>query len=840
MSLQTSGGSSGITLTLTGIKALSGWFRITAPSATAKTWWRWSDETVQDKQNHMLRTNTAITANNYVKMQSTPGTLSNNDLGAGFSNVWVHLYAFDDAAGNTKIGIRLDRTVTHTTFTKTYTTPSDMNSFSALFDGANGVDFSDANSRVSALMAWSTPPSETILARQAYSKGPLVTSGLVSLLRCNLGDTIGTDQSGAGNNWTLTGSGGLSLVQEEPFDLIGQPETRQPPPESRRGFIFVPRQYVADAGSVHVLRPIAATPVGTSWQVQEAQPQRRLPAIGEPAERPQQAITALAVGTSWQAPPADVVVRRRAPIEVPALPIAPAASMPALTWISHSPMLLRSLAGTDGGAGGISPLNPTFWFPDVPDRGVRRRISFEAPGAFLHPLAPGQALYFDASWVARRRPTLDGGSGFGERPLFLQGLAWTRQEDRPVARRVQYEDRSALALAGLGAQDLSWALQALHGARFRPSLGGQDVQALLPAFQAQAPSWLPQPADVVRRDVKPEDRGSGPLLTAMAQVQDLSWAIQGADPARRRSVIQDPSMVPVGTAVVLSPWGWIPEAEPARKGRKVVDPTPVSALIPPAIFTAMPWGWLPEGPARPAPRVVRSELASWLVQPLSATPVTSWFPDVSDRPARGRRVADLEQALALHPLAPSSASWYPGVPDLVFRRSPARAADQAPILPGLVAPWGWAVDPGLRRLARRHDGGFSALVDVPVQAGLDWLVDQAQVVAARQRRAGEAVTPIQALAALSPTSWFPWSRDVVAPRPRPQGVEELALLPVVLVPLSAISWLAHDPGRAAPRVLMVLDWAAMPLSAGEAPRVPSLRYALFPALSTMLVAWEDD
>jgi hypothetical protein len=221
MSLETNGTSSGIVLTHTGIKAILLWVRLTSPSATAKTWCRWSDETVQDKQNHVLRTNTAVTTNNYLRMQSTPGTQTNSDLGAGYTGVWANMWGIDDGAGLMTIGLRLENVGTYTTFTKSYTTPSDVNSFSALYDGANGVDFTDNPSRVTSIFAWSTAPTQAQLFLQSKTKELLFPTGILTNLRCNVGDTIGVDQSGAGNNWTVTGSG-LSLVSNEPIMAVSE------------------------------------------------------------------------------------------------------------------------------------------------------------------------------------------------------------------------------------------------------------------------------------------------------------------------------------------------------------------------------------------------------------------------------------------------------------------------------------------------------------------------------------------------------------------------------------------------------------------------------------------
>lgn len=212
MSVLTSGGS-GLTLTLTHLSGCA-WGIIPNVTGTAQTGLRSSDETVSDRGNVNYRAFNAIAASPYARLEGNAGQ-SNNALGAGFTNNWAFsAYVWD--SGTLRFFYRLVAGTTLTQLTTTYTTASaNFNVMSVLWDGANSADPVNSGGRVTSVKQWSTVLTQAQLLAESYQRAPVVTAGLTSYLSCQVGSTIGQDQSGNGNNWAIHGSG-LSLDSNEP------------------------------------------------------------------------------------------------------------------------------------------------------------------------------------------------------------------------------------------------------------------------------------------------------------------------------------------------------------------------------------------------------------------------------------------------------------------------------------------------------------------------------------------------------------------------------------------------------------------------------------------------
>jgi hypothetical protein len=461
----------------------------------------------------------------------------------------------------------------------------------------------------------------------------------------------------------------------------------------------------------------------------------------------------LAPGNSWYQQEQRPATRALPRPELPSVPIIPQVSAATLTWFAHSPTRIKTSFGTDAGADAISPLNPPngSWYPDAPDRPVPRRYLRDEPGSGLVRTLTTATVVFvapDAAWAQRRRVPSQDGSGFGERPLFLGDTAWARQEDRPATRRILFEDRSALAGSGAGASDLSW-LVTPPGTTRRAQPVHFEAVTLLPLFQPQAPGWMPQGGER-RAPARPVSWEAAFLVQPIpvAAASDLSWA--EAYPARalpRPIAFQVPPAYPAAfVAPTLSAWGWIPEV-PSRPGLRVVSNAFVSALVPPAIITALAQGWIPSLP---------------------------------DQGKRTRATTHQDQS-QIPPLSMQALGWLGESPGP--RLSRARAAGAAELPPPFaVVPYGWfpAQDDAAR--ARRAREGFAVLAGSPATlAPLLWTEDATRISPRRAPLHADPGEPGAPAAAL-PAYWQHWQVGPRPPGPVVTGAHETPLL--VLVPAS--------------------------------------------------------
>jgi len=473
---------------------------------------------------------------------------------------------------------------------------------------------------------------------------------------------------------------------------------------------------------------------------------------------------------------------------------------PPLTWFAHSPLRLVKSVGTDAGADAISQLNQPAgtWYPAVPDRGVARRQERDAPGSGLVvPLSVAVAAYKNLmyeAWAPRRRfVTDDRGSGFGERPLYLKNLSWSvnpAYEYKP--RRVWWDEPapSEAVLDERSVPDLSWARGPDVRAKpalvvidfsavpmmpvYQPQFPGWfpqpaqippkrplpqdiwDVDAALPVYQPQFPGWVPYPADPVRKFRAPLDGAPGYTFLVQQQAQDLSWARGTDDITRKRQPVQDAPYTNKPTTVTLSSWGWIPQV-PERPGLRTVNNAFVSVLVPPAILTAVPWGWIPQVPER-----------GYLRSPITHR--------------------DQEPVI---PLPGQNLSWAAEQALPRLTRAAREAGFQVLAIPQL-ATYGWFVDSPSPRLPSPRDASHAVLVVVQAAVPQGWHRDSDAVPGPRRRPEGHSVLPAQPPVQL-PSWWFHQQVGPRPPGPVAAGAHVLPFGPVVVVPLSAISWLPQDP-----------------------------------------------
>lgn len=130
---------------------------------------------------------------------------------AAHMGIWVFL-ALSLSGTNLALYSCKEGAVALTTRAALTTWPAAITQASLLFDtfiaAKNGAKFTSVK-------VWSAPRSAAQLLAESHSRAPVDATNIYSYLGCAVGSTIGQDQSGNGNNWTITGAG-LSLSPSEP------------------------------------------------------------------------------------------------------------------------------------------------------------------------------------------------------------------------------------------------------------------------------------------------------------------------------------------------------------------------------------------------------------------------------------------------------------------------------------------------------------------------------------------------------------------------------------------------------------------------------------------------
>ena len=621
--------------------------------------------------------------------------------------------------------------------------------------------------------AWNAILSKSESAREVRSLVPLRKANLIGdhrlshrgdlvdrYGRMNLSSAGGTLATGDGPSVAADPADDLLQILTEINGASWIPGTAYQPPVARRR--------IDTSGSSAPLLSLASAPIpAESWASQAAAaPARSLARRNSDMGGSAAPLLALAAAAganlaSWQGSAGTAArapaMQRQSGHSTPAL--VPISSQVPMTWVGASPVRLSSSSWSEsGGAGPLMPDSFSWWDPESPPVVKRRPIALPDPSVLAimpRPLANlGWAV--EAPGARLRRPyVLPEALGPAQAIQQAVNLSWALQSFYRTARPVAYGSEASVPQL-LGTADLSWAQPAYVVIRRGPKPGSHGDWSPLSAGPAVDISWAQQAQDSRSRAAKFDDRGGGYPITGMATVVDLSWLSGSPDRARRRTaVIVDHSFVPKATAVILSPWGWISESAHARKAIRVVDSTPVSALVPPAILTTLVQGWIPSLPDHMGRRISRVN-AHRDQEPIAAITMQAlgWLGE-SPTPRQSRARAD------------------------------GGSADIAPLV--VSAPLGWFQDAARQGLVRaRAGGGFEVHPILAQSMAQGWQAQDATRAHQKQRLSHQDAGPPLFAASALPSYWQHWQVQPRPPGPVAPGAHEtplLTLVPATLPPM---------------------------------------------------------
>lgn len=137
------------------------------------------------------------------------------DCSSTHVNAWVFgAIKWTDATNTITLYTRLEGATSLTTRV-TRATYDEAVTLWRVFAGRTGTANPKTGSMFTAIKGWSNDLTESEILAESAQKAPVVTTDIYTYISCDNGSTIGDDESGTGNDWTVTG-GGLSTNATEP------------------------------------------------------------------------------------------------------------------------------------------------------------------------------------------------------------------------------------------------------------------------------------------------------------------------------------------------------------------------------------------------------------------------------------------------------------------------------------------------------------------------------------------------------------------------------------------------------------------------------------------------
>jgi hypothetical protein len=531
-------------------------------------------------------------------------------------------------------------------------------------------DYPDASSlcnkptRYGKIVVWSTTQSAGVVQAEATARALQASSNVWFYDSCSSAATFGTDGSGSGNNFTITGTPADNADDPFPF-----PATYRAP-----SILRARREYTDDAEDVSAAGWFDAGLELTRWFDEELDPPAELgvgdyPFYFQPFVR---RVEMRRRATPWEHPLAAFVPLGARPIDAPqpyvrakAVVVRTVETAPPLS--AFTPVL--GAQPVDSYPAGRLASRPMARPPlgDVPLAGVLGVV----PGAEPAPRATLQRVVRrtpDTESTIAMAPTL-GAFPLGDLPAVPRS--------RPLVLLPATEGLAAhLGIVPLG------EAPALVRPRRSPVLQSQDVPlggllGLVPAPAAQAFAMrqaLRLPAT---------DAGPPPALFLFAP-----WIADDFPPRTTRITRARPP--PDGQALsslTATTLGVLIESLPARPSRRARGPVvPADGQPPLAPFVVSLGAWL--DPGAPAPRAMARSSVPRLTFDAPLLGPWGWAPSDATPVVRARRI--VQPPVTGHPLGGLISSWVGALaerPPLVATRARVPAVlDPSPPLPALETP----------------------------------------------------------------------------------------------------------------------------------------------------------
>ncbi len=130
---------------------------------------------------------------------------------------WVFVCVVTTSGVGTKVYWRKEGDVVLQSATQSDSTNSGVNAWELLDSFLSNT----VHQRCSAYKEWASPTAltSTQIFNESTQKAPIVTLGLANYLSCDLGSTVGQDQSGNASDWTINGT--VTTNADEPNMSVG-------------------------------------------------------------------------------------------------------------------------------------------------------------------------------------------------------------------------------------------------------------------------------------------------------------------------------------------------------------------------------------------------------------------------------------------------------------------------------------------------------------------------------------------------------------------------------------------------------------------------------------------